>query len=132
MADDLYELVLEGASTGIDHYEKVYDPLKERVKKLPNPIKSIRRGRDGQQEDYDDYGDDESPPPDNPDRRLARQPRSSRAGEGYIDESYERRMGRARSTGRDAYQGGGRGLNRDGRSKSGQVIPSASMPTNKS
>lgn len=118
--EDFVELAFEGASTGVDHYEKVYDPLKEKAKKLPNPVKKLRRGQIGRDQYDDDDGsydsDDEyrSPRRTNTDRGGGRRQRDSRGGGGYVEESYERRSGRAKSTGRD----GGRGLRRDGRSKS--------------
>ena len=122
MADDAIELILEGASAGIDNYEKVVDPVKDRVKRLPNPVKSFRRDRNGREVEYDDDDDDDdSPSPRYSDRRVSRQDRTSRGGEEYVEESYERRMGRARSTGRDGRHGG-RGLDRDGRSRSNNSI----------
>lgn len=116
MADDAIELLLEGASTGIENFEKVYDPLKSQAKKLPNPVKAFRRDRNGREIEVNSDDDYYSPPPSNSDRRASRQNRSSRGGGEYIEESYERRMGRARSTGRDGH--GGRGLDRDGQARS--------------
>lgn len=123
--DDFAELAFEGASAGIDNYEKVYDPLKEKAKKLPNPIKKSRGGqqnRDQYDDDdddasYDSYDDYHSPRRTYTDRDGGRRHRDSRGGGAYVEESYERRSGRAKSTGRDGI-GGGRGLDRRARSKS--------------
>ena len=59
---DLAELVLEGAGPMIEHYDKVYEPVKERVKKIPNKIPGMknRNGQDVYEEEdtveYDNYG----------------------------------------------------------------------------
>lgn len=121
--DDFAELALEGANTAADHFDKVYDPLKEKVKNLPSPTKMIRGGHrdrdiysdDDQSDDgYDDY---RSPRRSQTDRAVGHRRHHSRGGGTYVEESYERRMGRAKSAGRDGI-GGGRGLDRGGRSKS--------------
>lgn len=121
--DDFAELALEGASTGIDNYERVYDPLRDRAKKIPNPVKKYWKGQndrdryDDDDQSYDSYDDYHSPRRGQTDRSRAHRHRESRGGGVYIEESYERRSGRAKSTGRDGH-GGGRGPDRDGRSKS--------------
>lgn len=121
--DDFAELALEGASTGIDNYEKVVDPLKEKVKQLPNPIKKYRGGQqdrdhyDDDDESDDSYDDYHSPRRSRTDRGGRDRHRDSRGGGVYVEESYERRSGRAKSAGRDGPRGG-RGLDRHGRSKS--------------
>lgn len=132
--DDFAELAMEGASAGIENYEKVYDPLKEKAKKLPNPIKSIRGGQqnrdqydDNDDESYDSYDDYHSPRRTYTDRDGGRRHRDSRSGGAYVEESYERRSGRAKSTGRDGI-GGGRGLDRRARSKSPFDEPPQAMP----
>lgn len=109
---DFAELALEGATAGIENYEKVYDPLKEKVKKLPNPIKSFRSGQhdrdqydDDDNEAYDSYDDYRSPRRSHTDRGDRDHHRDSRGGGGYVEESYERRSGRAKSTDRDGHRG---------------------------
>ncbi|MCJ1468815.1 Serine/arginine repetitive matrix protein 2 [Pseudocyphellaria aurata] len=125
--DDFAELALEGASTGIENYEKVYDSLRDKAQKMPNPIKKYWNGqndRDQYKDDdqsYDSYDDYHSPRHGQTDRSRVHRHRQSRGGNVYIEESYERRSGRAKSTGRDGL-GGGRGTDRDGRSKSRRKI----------
>ena len=146
--DDFAELALEGASTGVDHFEKVYDPLKDQAKKLQNPVKKLRGKSDqdqGQEEDPYDYYDKQrrsntdrdrygstrdrgsadddyehdSVRRSNTDRRGSRR---DRVRDGYVEETYERRSSRAKSAGRDGYHGsGGRGL-RDDRRRSLSTI----------
>lgn len=119
-ADEFAELVLEGASYGIDNYEKVYEPLKTRVKTMPNPItkfsKSRSQDQSGPGDDYDDYDNYPSRSP-NVDRRMSRRDNGrgsgggSRGGDGaggYVKETLYRESGRAKSAGRDGYIGGGR------------------------
>lgn len=61
MADDVAELVLEGAGPVIEHYDKIYEPVKERVKQIPKKIPGLKT-RSGQDEDEEeevveyDYG----------------------------------------------------------------------------
>ncbi len=111
MAEDFTELMLEGATAGIDHYEKVTDPLKKHVKK----ITSYRR-RDRRDEGTDYYSDDYSDDPEPTRRSTADQvrPRPDRLSGGgdrrYVVEEYERRRGRTLSTGADPYGGRGPGL----------------------
>ena len=113
MADDLAELALEGISAGIDNYEKVYDPLKARAHQIHlrhiesrHPERLDRHQDDGRDRDRDrDRGRLDK------DRKDPRRD-SGRGGEGRYEESYERRIVRAKSAGRDGY--GGRGPNRNG------------------
>ena len=119
-ADEFAELALEGASFGIDNYERVYEPLKARVKTMPNPIskfsKSRSQDRSRKDDPYDDY-DDYSARSPNVDRRMSRRDNgrgnsggnSGGAGGGYVKETFYRESGRAKSAGRDGYSGGGRG-----------------------
>lgn len=152
--DDLAELALEGATVGATHYDKVTDPLKDQVKRLPNPVRKLRgqqgqnQGQDWNHSDMDgDDNDYNRPRRSNTDRdrwgsrrdrdveveddedynsrrrssTIQRSPRRDRrrGGEGYIEETYERRSGRAKSIGRDGYdRGGGHGLRRDDRRRS--------------
>ena len=107
--------ILIAASPAIQNYDKVYDPVKDRVKQIPDKIKSMR----GQNDQGDDYSDDDYY--DRPKRQSSRrEPRRSRGDDRWVEESYERKVsGRARSAGRDgAYGGGGRGLDRERRRKS--------------
>ena len=158
--DDLAELALEGTSTGVDHYEKVYHPIKNQAQKLPNPFKKLR-GQSGSDQDQDQNENDyyESPRRSNTDqdrrgsardrdgrstndrdrqgsardrdtrggdddyeydsiRRTNTDRRGSRRNE-YVEETYEKRSGRAKSAGRDGdYGSGGRELYRDDRRRS--------------
>lgn len=104
-------LGLKGVGPAVDNYEKVYDPMKNQGRKLKEKIMSPTKGGfDDQDGDYDDY--DRS-------RRYEsrREPRRSRGGGDYEEETYERRVtgDRAKSAGRDPYGRGGRGLDRDDR-----------------
>ncbi len=52
------ELALEGAGPMVEHYEKLYEPVKERVKKIPQKIPGFksRSGRDEyEEEEVDEY-----------------------------------------------------------------------------
>lgn len=51
--EEFAELALEGAGPVIEHYDKVYEPVKERVKKIPEKIPGLknRSGRDEYDED---------------------------------------------------------------------------------
>lgn len=143
--DDLTELTLEGASAGIDNYEKLYEPLKDKAKKIPNPIKQIRSQPDQPQMQDQDLDDHYDPPPrsytdrdrrgsirdrearggkDNYEYDLVRRSTDRRGSKGhrdtYVEETYEKRSSRAKSAGRDGNigGGGGRGLHRDDRRRS--------------
>lgn len=119
--DDLAELALEGATVGIENYEKVYDPLKARVKNMHNPIhrNSISNGSDRPR--YRDEYDDQPSSRSAVDRRASRQEDvrggggggGGNTGRGYVKETYYRESGRARSAGRYGYNAedrGGRGI----------------------
>ena len=112
------------AEPAIQNYDKVLDPLKERVKVIPVKLKSMRgqedhdrdhRHRDHRYHGHQDSSDDEDY--DRPRRRHTsrQEPRHSRDDGRWIEETYERKVvGRAKSAGRDgANGGGGRGLDRD-------------------
>lgn len=95
----------------INHYDKVYEPVKAKAKELPKKLKS-RRDRDYEDEEYIEYDRYEGP------RRDSGRRDRRRGGSDYSEEKYERRdSGRARSAGRDGY--GGRGL-RDDRRRRGE------------
>ncbi len=121
--DDMAELALEGASYGIENYEKVYEPLKARVKTL-HPIAKHIKPHDGADESRhrdDDHEHRRSPV----DRRGPRRERSRAGGSGgagYVKETYYREHRRAKSAGRDAYHGVGEsGWDRGRQSKSDGV-----------
>ena len=103
---------LIAASPAIQHYDKVYDPVKNGVKQLPQRVKSMRAHDDRNRDDRG-YSDDEYDEPRH--RSSRREPRRSHGDGRWVEESYERKeVGRARSVGRDgAYGSGGRGLDRD-------------------
>lgn len=65
------ELVLEGAGPVIEHYDKVYEPVKERVKKIPKIIPGwkTKSGHDEYEEEEVDEYDYDSKGPGNSDRR---------------------------------------------------------------
>ena len=66
------ELMLEGAGPMIEHYDKVYEPVKERVKKIPQKIPGwkTRSGQDEYEEEevaeYDTYDSKERGNSDRP------------------------------------------------------------------
>ena len=113
---DLAELTLEAANPAIEHYDKVYEPAKERAKigakKIREKIISPSKGGFDEEEVEDDYYD-------RPRRRDSRRESGrTRGRDDYVEESYERKVTgtRAKSAGRDGrYGGGGRGLDRDDR-----------------
>ena len=112
---DLAELTLEAANPAIEHYDKVYEPARDRakdgVRKVREKITSPTKDRFPESDDDDYY--------DRPRRRdTHRDSGRSRGRDDYVEESYERKVtgGRAKSVGRDGrYGGGGRGLDRDSR-----------------
>ena len=110
MADDFAELMLEGASAGIDHYEKVVDPLKKHAKRLVSSRSRRRNERNRISSDESDYDDDDGPPRRRYNDRYTPSSRSDRRSGGgapvRIVEEYERRRGRTLSTGDDPYHGG--------------------------
>ena len=131
MADDVAELAFEGVSAGVNNYDNIMDKTKNSLAKIR------RRGQDQGQDSESDQGQDEKSPRgdqrriyrpdrsddehveyDRPRRSKTERSRSRRYhrdghGEGYVEETYVRRTGRAKSAGRD-----GRGLDRDGRRRS--------------
>lgn len=107
MAEDFAELMLEGASAGINHYEKVIDPLKKHARKVV-ASRSRRRNERNRSSDESDYEVDD--PRRNYSNRYPPSSRSDcRSGGGApvrVVEEYERRRGRTLSTGGDPYYGG--------------------------
>lgn len=107
MAEELTELMLEGASVGIDHYEKVVDPLKKHAKKIISGRSRGRNERNRYSSDESDYEDDRHRRSYNDQYVVSRSDRRSGGGEPVrIVEEYERRRGRTLSTGGDPYSGG--------------------------
>lgn len=109
MAEDFAELMLEGASAGINHYEKVVDPLKKHAKRIVTSRSRRRNERyRSSEEESDDY--DDGRPRRRYDDRYTPYSRSDRRSGGggpvRIVEEYERRRGRTLSTGGDPYYGG--------------------------
>ena len=108
--DDVAELALEGVPIVTEHYDKVYDPLKEKTKQGIHKVKKMREQRRGggyesetesDYEEVDRYG----PPPRSQTDPRARRTRDddlrrSRGGE-YVDERYTYSKGteRAKSIG---------------------------------
>lgn len=111
--EDFAELGLTAAGPAINNYDKAYDPIKNKAKKLAqNRKRQQDRGRDDQDVDYN-----------RPSRDSRRDYGYDRNGDYYDD--YERReSGRAKSAGRDGY--GGRGL-RDDRRRSTNCLVSQSL-----
>lgn len=107
MAEELTELMLEGASVGIDHYEKVVDPLKKHAKRIISSRSRRRNERNRSSSDESDYEDDRPRRRYNDQYILSRSDRRSGGREPVrIVEEYERRRGRTLSTGGDPYSGG--------------------------
>lgn len=107
MAEDFTELMLEGASVGIDHYEKVVDPLKKHAKKIISGRSRRRNERNRSSSDESDYEDDRPRRSYNDQYTPSRSDRRSGGGGPVrIVEEYERRRGRTLSTGGDPYSGG--------------------------
>ncbi len=117
--DDFAELALEGVPIVTEHYDKVYDPLKEKTKQGIHKVKKMREQRRGggyesetesDYEEVDKYG----PPPRSQTDPRARKSRDDdrrrdRGGE-VLDEryTYSKGSGRAKSigNGRDSYRKG--------------------------
>lgn len=107
MADDFTELILEGASAGINHYEKVVDPFKKHAKKIISGRSRRRNERYRSSSDESDYEDDR-PRRSYSDRYTPSSRSDRRSGGGgpvRIVEEYERKRGRTLSTGGDPYSG---------------------------
>lgn len=114
---DLAELAMEGVPLVTEHYDKVYDPIKNKTKQGIQKVKSMRNGDGSYQseeeyEEYDRYG----PPQRSQTDRRRRSPRDDyddrrrRSGRGEVVEerhAYSKSNGRARSM-------GGRGDQRKG------------------
>lgn len=107
MAEDFTELMLEGASVGINHYEKVVDPFKKHAKKIISGRSRRRNERNRSSSDESDYEDDRPRRTYNDQYISSRSDRRSGGGGPVrIVEEYERRRGRTLSTGGDPYSEG--------------------------
>lgn len=117
--DDLAELTLEGVPLVAEHYDKVYEPVRDRTKQGIRKVKEMRdkrRGGSGPADGYhsdSDYEENGYGPPKrgytDPYRRGPRDDdrRSSRRDE-VVEERYAYRgpnKGRAVSMGRDGFDG---------------------------
>ena len=117
--DDFAELALEGVPIVTEHYDKVYDPLKEKTKQGIHKVKKMREQRRGggyesetesDYEEIDRYG----PPPRSQTDPRARKSRDDdrrrdRGGEVFDERyTYSKGSGRAKSIGhgRDSYRKG--------------------------
>lgn len=111
MAEDFAELMLEGASAGINHYEKIVDPLKKHVKRIASSRSRQRNERYRYTSDESDDDDDDGRPRRRYDDRYTPSSRSDpdhRSGGGEpvrVVEEYERIRGRRLSTGGDPHYG---------------------------
>ena len=118
--DDFAELALEGVPIVTEHYDKVYDPLKEKTKQGIHKVKEMRERRRGggyeseTESDYEEVDRYGPPPRSQTDPRDRFKPRDdnrrrSRGGE-ILDEkyTYSKTSGRAKSIGhgRDRYRKG--------------------------
>lgn len=108
---DIAELVMEGVPLVTEHYDKVYDPVKNKTKQGVNKIKQMRNSRNGGYESESDYEevDRYGPPQRSQTDRRRTSPRDdfddrrrSRRGGEVVEEryAYSKGNGRARSLGR--------------------------------
>ncbi|KAL6719962.1 hypothetical protein ACLMJK_001883 [Lecanora helva] len=112
MAEDFAELVCEGVPLAAEHYEKVYDPIKDKTKQGIDKVKGMRNNRNGNydsDDDYDDYDRYGPPRRSHTDRRRRSppddyrpRPRSGR------DDVVEERYAYSKGNGRAKSMGGGR------------------------
>lgn len=125
---DFAELAMEGVPLVAEHYDKVYDPLKDKTKQGIQKVKEMRDSRRTQDGGYESETDEEivydAPPRRNytePSRRRDPRPddrrRSRRDYDDVVEERYVYKgpnKDRAKSMGRDGWNGG-RGDARKGR-----------------
>ena len=118
--EDFAELAMEGVPLVTEHYEKVYDPLKDKTKQGIQKVKEMREGRSTRGGGYESETDEEidynGPPRRNytePSRRRSPRPddrrRSRRDYDDVVEERYVYKgpnKDRARSMGRDGWNGG--------------------------
>ena len=125
--EDIAELAMEGVPLVTEHYEKVYDPLKDKTKQGIQKVKQMRQGdrsqRGGYQSESDEEIDYDAPRRNytEPSRRRSSRDdgrrRSRRDYDDVIEERYVYRgpdKARAKSMGRDG-MAGGRGYGRRGK-----------------
>ena len=103
---DLAELALTGVPIVTEHYEKVYDPVKNKTKQGVEKVKKMRNNRGGYEEEDDFDGYEYDGPPRRAQTDGRRSDSRRRSGRGDFVE--ERRVvktsgGRAKSVGRDGY-----------------------------
>ena len=117
--EDFAELAMEGVPLVTEHYEKVYDPLKDKTKQGIQKVKKMRQGDRGQgggyQSETDEEIDYDAPRRNYTEPTRRRSPRddsrrrSRRDYDDVIEERYVYRgpdKARARSMGRDGWTGG--------------------------
>lgn len=122
--EDIAELAMEGVPLVAEHYDKVYDPLKDKTKQGIQKVKKMRqsgRTQDGGYQSETDEEIDYDPPRRNytePSRKRSPRAdgrrRSRRDYDDVVEERYVYKgpnKGRARSMGRDGWNG----LRADGR-----------------
>ena len=126
--EDFAELAMEGVPLVTEHYEKVYDPLKDKTKQGIQKVKQMRQGDSSQRGGYQSESDEEidyDAPRRNytePARRRSprdddRRPSRRRDYDDVVEERYVYRgpdKARAKSVGRDGWNGG-RGQGRKGK-----------------
>ena len=115
--DNFAELAMEGVPIVAEHYDKVYDPVKDKAKQGVQKVKEMRNGgndRYESEEEYDQYDRYGPPQRSQTDRRRRRSPYDDyrprpRSGRGEVVEeryaSYSKGNGRARSMGGDKKRG---------------------------
>ena len=113
--EDFAELAMEGVPIVAEHYDKVYDPVKDKTKQGIQKVKEMRNNRGDRyesEEEYDEY-DRYGPPQRSQTDRRRRSPYDDyrprpRSGRGEVVEeryAYSKGNGRARSMGGDRKRG---------------------------
>ena len=112
---DFAELAMEGVPLVTEHYEKVYDPLKDKTKQGIQKVKKMRSQRGGYESETDEEIDYEGPRRNYTEPARRRSPRddgrrrSRRDYDDVIEERFVYRgpdKARAKSMGRDGWTGG--------------------------
>ena len=118
--EDFAELAMEGVPLVTEHYDKVYDPLKDKTKQGIQKVKKMRESRStrggGYESETDEEIDYDAPPRRNytePSGRRSPRPddrrRSRRDYDDIVEERYVYKgpnKDRAKSMGRDGWNGG--------------------------
>ena len=118
--EDFAELAMEGVPLVTEHYDKVYDPLKDKTKQGIQKVKKMRESRStrggGYESETDEEIDYDAPPRRNytePSGRRSPRPddrrRSRRDYDDIVEERYVYKgpnKDRAKSMGRDGWSGG--------------------------